>query len=141
MTEPTRDELMRRIEQLERANRRWRRRSFIVAGVAAVGIVVLMAENYRNVMNARQKAELARQQAERAMQDAIEAQERARQGADEAEKHLHESILRLKSQPNKANEIPLELYDGLWPLRPISQPHSKLPRPPWNLYDGAKIPK
>jgi hypothetical protein len=43
MTEPTRDELMRRIEQLERANRRWRRRSFVVAGLLIIGLVLLVA--------------------------------------------------------------------------------------------------
>jgi hypothetical protein len=124
MTEPTRDELMRRIEQLERATRRWRRGSFVVAGSLAIALVVLMAENYRQAMNARQQAELARQQAERALDEAIH-------NARDLMKGQRMNSLESKPTPSK-------LYDGLWPVRPISQPHSKLPRPPWNLYDGAR---
>jgi type VI protein secretion system component VasK len=133
MTEPTRDELTRRIEQLERANRRWRRGSFVVAGLLAIGLVVLMAENYRQAMNARQQAELARQQAERVRSMSSMAKA-ALPNFDEIEKRHQEWMRILESEPT-----PSKLSDGLWPVRPVSQPHSKLPRPPWNLYDGAKI--
>jgi hypothetical protein len=134
MTEPTRDELMRRIEQLERANRRWRRRCFVVAGMLAIGLVVLMAENHRKVMNAMQEAELARQQARQqpeAARQKVEPEgvgvERALQNTHEALKHFQE---RIKSQPKKADDIPLNLNDVLWPRHLLQQhrepPHDRI---------------
>jgi type VI protein secretion system component VasK len=126
MTEPTRDELLRRIEQLERANRRWRRRSFVVAGLLAVGLVASMAENYRKVMNARQQAELARQQAEQARQAAEGA---LKQAQDAAEQAIQRGAKSLVNRPKKASEIPLDLDDRLWPLRRIDVPRS-IPKDP-----------
>jgi type VI protein secretion system component VasK len=119
MTEPTRDELTRRIEQLERANRRWRRGSFTLAGLLAIGLVVSMAENYRQVTNARQRAELARQQTERALEETIHRWEDV--------KDHQERMRRLESKPKKANDIPLDLNDALWPLRHIPQQHWEPP--------------
>jgi type VI protein secretion system component VasK len=116
MTEPTRDELMRRIERLERANRRWRRGSFVVAGLLAIGLVALIAGDYRRVMDARRQLELARQQVEHARQ-AVEAARAQRMfhDAHEAVKSFREPIRSLKSQPKKADDIPLNLNDVLWP--------------------------
>jgi hypothetical protein len=132
MAEPTRDELMHRTEQLEWANRRWRRRSFLVAGLLALGVVVLMSEHYRRVVDAQQEAELLRQQAEQARQRAELAREQAELTREQADRALDDAIKRvqvrmrrLESKPKKANEIPLDLNDVLWPLRRI--PHREPP--------------
>lgn len=103
--------------------------AYVVCSLLAIGLTFLLLEIRANrmlTMHARHEAERAREEA-----DAVRKQ------LEQPEKHLHEAIgwfekalrinpdqpvRRLKSEPKKADQIPLDLDDRLWPLRRISQP-------------------
>ena len=114
MSEPTHDELMLRIKRLERANRRWRVTAYFVCSLLAIGLMFVLLEIGANRMLAMHE----RHQAERAKQEA----DAARKQIEQSEKRLQEPVKRLKSEVKKADQIPLDLDDRLWPLRRVSQP-------------------
>jgi hypothetical protein len=93
MPEPNRDDLLGRIESLERANRRWKR---LAAGLLAAPVLLLsvigafVAHQYERLMAARQEVEQAVRAAEAEREKAEENFQRARQAAEEALKRLEQ---------------------------------------------------
>jgi hypothetical protein len=117
MSEPTRDELMLRIERLERANRRWRWGSLLAASVVGLAFIFLagaLANSYLEISRAEQRATRAL--------DAYQALERA----ERAREQLEEKTNALKHRSKTANDIPLNLNDVLWPL-PFPEEHWEPP--------------
>src|ERR1700686_5916670 len=95
MSEPTRDELMLRIERLERANRRWRWGSLLVANVVGLAFIFLagaLANSYLEIFRAEQRATRAWLDA----YQALERAERARKHGEEPEKPAEKPVPRLE---------------------------------------------
>jgi hypothetical protein len=93
MPEPNRDDLLGRVESLERANRRWKRLALsllaavvlVVTGIGAFGVY-----QQARATAARQQAEQAWRQAEAEREKAEENFQRARQAAEEVLKRLEQ---------------------------------------------------
>lgn len=102
MNEPLVDELMRRVETLEREKRRWRLIGisallFLVLVVFGGGVLVLgTASMY--TLQVREQRMRALEAAERAQMEALRAEQAARQSAEEATKRFEEVAKQLQKE-------------------------------------------
>jgi F0F1-type ATP synthase membrane subunit b/b' len=99
MPEPNRDDLLGRIESLERANRRWKRLSagLLAAVVLLLSVVgVFVAHQHARLMAAQQEVERALREAEAEKERAEAERERAERNFRRARQEADEALNRLE---------------------------------------------
>lgn len=94
MSEPPIDELLYRIETLERANRRWKALALVSGGI--LGFMLFLAVASTTVMSMRLMVE--RDRARQAMEQAIMQEQAARQAAEQAAQQRRQAEQELKGK-------------------------------------------